>query len=302
MRGGHGANGMVDQQPTAGPGQGMIMPGPVEFGGVMQEEGVTGQTWAPLANAADQTAPPEAEVQVGGVERHDHAPWYMDGSAEEESAPAPRPKALGRKSRTPMSLRCGLPASLTEPRPVARFHESAKQSFASQGVDDLTKPVTVPASLAQDRTTTEPSLPPQQMDGFTDQTRVPEQPIVEQDAFESTAFEQHTDDLTEQTAHSESEYSQHHDTAVATEASSLGIEPLEPTIVHEPHTFDQDAKDSPPIPCQPDGLTEQTTIIPDSVTHIDDTPQSDGAPQQTADATNQIAGVESLVQQMVVPN
>ena len=221
----------------------------------------------------------------------------MDGFAEEESAPAPRQKALGRKSRTPISLRCGLPASLTKPRPVARSHESAKQSPDSQGVDNLTEPVAVPTPLDHGRTITESNLPPEQTDGSTDQTGVPEQPKHQQDALEPTAFEQHTNDLTEQTAHSESEYSQHQDPADVTEASPVSIEPIEPTTVHEPPTRDQ--KDPAPTPQQPDGPTERTATIPRSVSQIDDISQSDKAP---AAAAKRVAGLESLVQQMVVPN
>jgi hypothetical protein len=314
----------VDQQYTgsAGAGQEMVMPGPVEFGGVMQEHGVTGQTENSPANA-QQTVMPEPNTQELGIERRDHAPSYLDGSFDgaDEQGDTPKPNnnssgitptgtssktisGLGSwspKSRAAKALRRDPPVPLTEPRSVARSrgwmlripdsgpadspleHEWFAQTW---GFDEQ---ATTHESSVQDRTITESSPHPQQTDGAAQQTTTPNASPQGEDATQPTRTKQYTDRPAEQTAHSASEYSQTQDITDPTEASSLNIGRIEPTFIHEPPT---DAQVSSPMTQQRDGHI----AIPEPAKDAD-TPSPIKTSQQ---AVERLAVLESLVQDMVM--
>jgi hypothetical protein len=293
---------VVDQQPTAGAGQEMVMPGPVEFGGVMQKEGTIGQLATVLETGAEES----------GIVRRDHAPSYLDGSVEEETTSGPKPEAGNpyattttdtspnrpasskRKPRTPLLLRCGLPAALTEPRSVARTHGSKTRFPDLRTVDSpLDETTTTLEYSVGGLPITEPRPPPQQTDGSAELATIPELRNQNQDAEEPSSLDHHANRAIAQPAHSESQYSQDQET-VGTPSFSIG--PIEPTIIHEPPTQDPDSRASTPSVQEPESHSEET-VLPESVTRDDDFPQSTRTPQ---DAAQRAAVLESLVQEMVM--
>jgi hypothetical protein len=329
LRGGEGANGFVDQQYTgsAGAGQEMVMPGPVEFGGVIQEQSVTGRVESSPANT-EQAVVPELNMQELGIERRDHAPSYLDGSFdgadEQENAPKPNDTsnatlsgtspntALGLgswspKSRAAKALKRDPPVPLTEPRSVARScgwmlripdsriintpfeHEWFGQILGSSLMYSPEEQATTAESTVQERTTTESSPHPQQTGGAAERTTTPNASAQGEDAIQPTRTEQYTDRPAEPTAHSASEYSQTQDITDPTEASSLNIGRIEPTFIHEPPT---DAQVSPPMTQQRDGHIAIPEPAKDAAT---------SSPTKTSQqAFERLAVLESLVQEMVM--
>jgi hypothetical protein len=327
-RGVHGGDGFVDQQYTgsAGAGQEMVLPGPVESGRVTQEEGVMGQV---EGNAEGTAALPEAGVQEMGVERRDHVPSYLDGSFDgaDDQVPAPvpsdmssnttptvtspRPGSWSPKSRTTSPLRADPPVFLTEPRSVARSRDGwmlrisdsrvadspPEQEWLAQklcsGIKDSPgEEVTTPESPVQDQPSTETSLHPQQTDGSADQTAIkPEPPAQDQDTVKPTSIEEHTDHPAEQTTNAQPEYSHTQNTANPAEASSsIGRNAL--TIIHEPSTDDQNSSTTPQ-------QSDPPTAIREPVANDDDNPAPTETPQHTITSAERVAVLGSLVQEMV---
>jgi hypothetical protein len=286
------------------------MPGPVEFGAVMQEEGITERTVTAPANTGGAVA------QEPGVERRDHALSYLDGSVEEKPASEPkpetgnssdatstgpspnRPASSKRKSRTPLLLRCGLPAALTEPRSVARTHGS-KTCFPDLRMVDspLDETTTTPEYSVGGLPITESTPHSQQTDGPADQTTIPELQSQDQDTAEPSSLDRHANHLVAQPAHSDSEYSQNQDTVEAIETPPFSIDPIEPTIIiHEPPTQDPDTRASTPSLQQPESHSEEA-VTPEPVVKNNDNTQSNKTLQ---DAAQRAAVLESLMQEMVM--
>jgi hypothetical protein len=292
------------------------MPGPVEIGAVMHEEGITGQIESGPANAeyaAELTASPEEEL---GVERRDHTPSYLDGSFDgtddQVVAPVPKdqsndtiptgtspsavpgPGSYSPKSRAARAPQTDPPVSLTEPRSVARSHngwllriqyssdsllerEWFAQKLGSSCIDSPNEPAKSPT---QDQPMTETSPQPQQTEGSTNQTAELEPLTREQDAIAFVPIEQHSDRPAERTAY---EYSHTQNTADPTEASFLGTGSPETTSIHEPPRNDQESSPAPHQPIDP-------------ATQDNDTPTSTKIPHHTITSAERVAVLESLVQ------